>query len=123
MSIQRSPSNHIPSWDWQPYMPHSSKHWAGKNKRCSSSASQVAVKFRFSQFTCVNSPTPRSQLCHLNTKIFDKLEIYPYIPEVSEPMCAVKIMNDRFIPSIEQLIAADLVDTAKVAEMKKKYAG
>jgi hypothetical protein len=38
-------------------------------------------------------------------------------------MCAVKIMNDRFIPSIEQLIAGDLVDTAKVAEMKKKYAG
>lgn len=59
----------------------------------------------------------------LNTEWFNKLEIYPYIPEASEPMCAVKIMNDRFIPSIEQLIAADLVDTAKVAEMKKKYAG
>ncbi len=60
-------------------------------------------------------------ITHLNTKIFNKLDIYPYIPEASEPMCAVKIMNDRFIPSIEQLIAADLVDTAKVAEMKKKY--
>jgi len=59
----------------------------------------------------------------LNTDVFNKLEIYPYIPEVSEPMCAVKIMNDRFIPSIEQLIAGDLVDTAKVAEMKKKYRG
>jgi len=59
----------------------------------------------------------------LNTGVFNQLEIYPYIPEASEPMCAVKIMNDRFIPSIEQLIAADLVDTAKVAEMKKKYLG
>ena len=59
----------------------------------------------------------------LNTEWFNRLEIYPYIPEVSEPMCVVKIMNDRFIPSIEQLIAADLVNTAKVAEMRKKYVG
>jgi hypothetical protein len=59
----------------------------------------------------------------LNTQWFNKLEIYPYIPEVSEPMRVVKIMNDRFIPSIEQLIAADLVNTAKVAEMRKKYRG
>ncbi|MBN1916849.1 MAG: hypothetical protein JW889_02980 [Verrucomicrobia bacterium] len=59
----------------------------------------------------------------LNTDWFNRIEIYPYIPEASEPMHAVKIMNDRFIPSIEQLIAADLVDTAKVAEMKKKYRG
>jgi hypothetical protein len=59
----------------------------------------------------------------LNTRVFNRLEVYPYFPEVSEPVCVVKIMNDRFIPSIEQLIAADLVDTAKVAQMKKKYRG
>jgi len=58
---------------------------------------------------------------HINREVFNKLDLYPYIPEVSEPMRLIKMMNDRLIPSIEQLTAADLVDTAKVAEMKKKY--
>jgi glycosyltransferase involved in cell wall biosynthesis len=75
----------------------------------------------FSIYNHFASELTLDDIRHLNTKIFNKLEIYPYIPEASEPMCAVKIMNDRFIPSIEQLIAADLVDTARVAEMRKKY--
>ncbi len=77
----------------------------------------------FSVYNHYASELTLADVKHLNTKIFNRLEIYPYFPEVSEPVCAVKIMNDRFIPSIEQLIAADLVDTAAVAEMKKKYAG
>ncbi len=58
----------------------------------------------------------------LNASVFPKFSYYPYIPEeVHAPMQSVHIMNDRVIPSVQQLIDNDLVIKEKVAEMKEKY--
>jgi len=60
----------------------------------------------------------------LNVKVFPQFSYYPYIPEeVHTPMQSVNIMNDRVIPSVQQLIDSGLIIKDKVARMKKKYFG
>ena len=60
----------------------------------------------------------------LNTKVFPMFSYYPYIPDdVNAPMQSVHIMNDRVMPSVQQLIDNGLIIKSKVAEMKKKYFG
>ena len=58
----------------------------------------------------------------LNTKVFPAFSYYPFIPEdVHAPMQSVNIMNDRVIPSVQQVIDAGWVKKDKVAKMKEKY--
>ena len=58
----------------------------------------------------------------LNKEVFNKYTMYPYIPEEpGRPMQAANVVNDRFIPSIDQLIQHDLIDWNAVKKMKRKY--
>jgi hypothetical protein len=60
----------------------------------------------------------------LNTTMFPQFSYYPFIPEdVHAPMQSVHIMNDRVIPSVQQIIDAGWLKKDKVATMKEKYAG
>ena len=60
----------------------------------------------------------------LNANIFPRFSYYPFIPEdVHAPMQSVHIMNDRVIPSVQQVIDAGWVKKDKVAQMKEKYLG
>lgn len=58
----------------------------------------------------------------LNTKVFPQLSVFPYIPEAADaPMQSTQIMNDRYIPSIQQMLDNAWVDFDQVKAMKKKY--
>jgi len=77
----------------------------------------------------VNFGTPASeltikQIAQLNREVFPKYSVYPYIPDQpGVAMQAACIVNDRILPSVDQLIANDMIDTAAVKEVKQKYLG
>jgi len=76
-------------------------------------------------FVCFGKPASKLTLTdirHLNREVFNRYSLYPLIPdEPGLPMQATAIMNDRIIPSVQQLVENGLVIPDQVKKMKKKY--